>query len=127
MGYTPHDTFEVLVPSFTFSGTINAIVMNNLKPVFCDVDDSLVLDIKKLKVDGPDVKMIIAVGAYGNLPDIEQLGKFADDNKLVLLFDNAPAFGSKYKDKFPCTFGYSEMISLHATKIFTSMEGDSIL
>ena len=38
LGYGPHDTFEVLVPSFTFSGTINAIVTNNLKPVFCDVD-----------------------------------------------------------------------------------------
>ena len=39
MGYNPHESFEVLVPSFTFSGTINAIVTNNLKPVFCDVDD----------------------------------------------------------------------------------------
>src|SRR5690348_11787133 len=39
MGYSAHDTFEVLVPSFTFSGTVNAIVMNNLKPVFCDVDE----------------------------------------------------------------------------------------
>jgi len=123
MGYTPHQSFEVLVPSFTFSGTVNAIVMNNLKPVFCDVDASLILDVKKLKVDSPDVKMIVAVGAYGNLPDLEELGKFADDNKLVLILDNAPAFGSKFKNKFSCAYGYSEMISLHATKIFTSMEG----
>jgi dTDP-4-amino-4,6-dideoxy-D-glucose transaminase len=123
MGYGAHETFEVLVPSFTFSGTINAIVQNNLKPVFCDVDSSLVLDINKLKVDTADVKMIIAVGAYGNLPDLEQLGKFADDNKLVLILDNAPAFGSKFKNRFACSYGYSEMISLHATKIFTSMEG----
>src|SRR5262245_12869112 len=28
LGYGPHDSFEVLVPSFTFSGTINAIVTN---------------------------------------------------------------------------------------------------
>jgi dTDP-4-amino-4,6-dideoxygalactose transaminase len=67
--------------------------------------------------------MIVAVGAYGNLPDLEQLGKFADSNKLVLILDNAPAFGSKFKERYPCSFGYSEMISLHATKIFTSMEG----
>jgi dTDP-4-amino-4,6-dideoxygalactose transaminase len=123
MSYNPHESFEVLVPSFTFSGTINAIVQNNLKPVFCDVDDSLVLDVKKVKVDTDEVKMIIAVGAYGNLPDLEQLGKFADDNKLVLILDNAPAFGSKFKNRFACSYGYSEMISLHATKIFTSMEG----
>jgi dTDP-4-amino-4,6-dideoxygalactose transaminase len=123
LGYTPHESFEVLVPSFTFSGTINAIVMNNLKPVFCDVDDTLVLDVKKLNIDSSNIKMIVAVGAYGNLPDLEQLGKFADNHQLVLILDNAPAFGSKFKNKFPCTYGYSEMISLHATKIFTSMEG----
>ncbi len=51
MGYDPHQSFEVLVPSFTFTGTINALVMNNLKPVFCDVDQSLVLDINKCEID----------------------------------------------------------------------------
>jgi dTDP-4-amino-4,6-dideoxygalactose transaminase len=123
LGYTPHEIFEVLVPSFTFSGTLNAIVMNNLRPVFCDVDQTLVLDVKKLNVDSANIKMIVAVGAYGNLPDLEVLGKFANDNKLVLILDNAPAFGSTFKGKFPCAYGFSEMISLHATKIFTSMEG----
>jgi dTDP-4-amino-4,6-dideoxygalactose transaminase len=123
LGYGPHQTFDVLVPSFTFSGTVNAIVMNNLRPVFCDVDETLTLAVRKLKADSPDIRMIVAVGAYGNLPDLEELGRFADDNKLVLILDNAPAFGSKFRGRFPCTYGYSEMISLHATKIFTSMEG----
>lgn len=123
MGFSPHESFEVLVPSFTFSGTINALVQNNLKPVFCDVDDSLVLDSEKIKVDSKDIKMILSVGAYGNLPDLDKLGGLANANNLVLVLDNAPAFGSKYKNKFPCAYGYSEMISLHATKIFTSMEG----
>jgi len=123
LGYGPHQTFEVLVPSFTFSGTVNAIVMNNLRPVFCDVDETFTLDVQKLKVDSPDLKMIVAVGAYGNLPDLAALGRFADDHELVLILDNAPAFGAKFRDRFPCAYGYSEMISLHATKIFTSMEG----
>lgn len=123
LGYGPHDAFEVLVPSFTFSGTINAIVTNNLKPVFCDVDETLMLDTNKLKVDSPDIKMMVVVGAYGNLANLEELGKFCDDNKLVLILDNAPAFASKFKGKYPCHYGYSEMISFHATKIFSSMEG----
>lgn len=123
LGYGPHDTFEVLVPSFTFSGTINAIVTNNLKPVFCDVDETLTLDVKKLKIDSPDIKMIVSVGAYGNLTNLDELGQFANDNKLVLILDNAPAFASRFKNKFPCDYGYSEMISFHATKIFNSMEG----
>ena len=123
MGYGPHDSFEVLVPSFTFSGTINAIVTNNLKPVFCDVDETLMMNVKNIKVDSPDVKMIISVGAYGNLTDLDALKEFAEQNNLVVILDNAPAFASKFNGKYPHEFGFSEMISFHATKIFNSMEG----
>ena len=101
MGCGPHDSFEVLVPSFTFSGTINAIVTNNLKPVFCDVDAGLVLDLSKAVVDSPGVKMILPVGAYGNLVDLEKLGAIASDPQSRR--DPGPlrpAFGgSKFKGK----------------------------
>ncbi len=123
LGCSPHDTFEVLVPSFTFSGTINALVTNNLKPVFCDVDETLVLDLNKAVVDSPNVKMILPVGAYGNLCDLEQLGSMAKQYNLAVILDNAPAFGSKFKGRHAHEYGFSEMISFHATKIFTSMEG----
>lgn len=123
LGYDFHDTFEVLVPSFTFSGTINAIVTNNLKPVFCDVDETLMLKIKDLQVDSSNIKMIVVVGAYGNLANLDELKKFAEDNNLVVILDNAPAFGSKFKGEYPNKWGFSEMISFHATKIFNSMEG----
>ncbi len=125
--YGPHDTFEVLVPSFTFSGTINAIVTNNLKPVFCDVDEHLVVDLAKAVVDSPEIKMIVAVGAYGNLVNLDELQRFAATNKLVVVLDNAPAFGSRFKGAFPSKFGFSEMLSFHATKIFNSMEGGATI
>ena len=123
LGYGPHDSFEVLVPSFTFSGTINAIVTNNLRPVFCDVDAGLVLDVEKAIVDSPEIKMIVAVGAYGNLADLEKLGALAKKHDLVVILDNAPAFGSRFKGKWSWEYGFSEMISFHATKVFNSMEG----
>jgi dTDP-4-amino-4,6-dideoxygalactose transaminase len=119
----PHDSFEVLVPSFTFSGTINAIVTNNLRPVFCDVDEGLVLDLEKAAADSPDVRMILPVGVYGNLVDMEKLDTLAAASKLAVVLDNAPAFGSKFKGRFPWEFGFSEMISFHATKVLNSMEG----
>ena len=75
----------MLVPSFTFSGTINAIVQSNLKPVCCDMDESLILGINKFSIDSSHIKMVIAVGAHGNLPDIEKLGKWADDIGLVFI------------------------------------------
>jgi dTDP-4-amino-4,6-dideoxygalactose transaminase len=123
LGYGPHDSFEVLVPSFTFSGTINAIVTNNLKPVFCDVDAGLVLDVNKAVADSPSIKMILAVGAYGNLVNLEKLGALAKSNELTVILDNAPAFGTTFKGKFSWEYGFSEMISFHATKVFNSMEG----
>lgn len=123
LGYGPHDSFEVLVPSFTFSGTINAIVTNNLRPVFCDVDAGLVLDVNKAQIDSPDIRMIVVVGAYGNLANLEQLGALAKSKDLVVILDNAPAFGSTFKGKHSWQYGFSEMISFHATKVFNSMEG----
>jgi dTDP-4-amino-4,6-dideoxy-D-glucose transaminase len=123
LGYGPHDSFEVLVPSFTFSGTINAIVTNNLKPVFCDVDRGLVLDVDKMQADSKEIRMVMAVGAYGNLADLEVLGRFAKENDCVVILDNAPAFGSTFKGKHSWQYGFSEMISFHATKVFNSMEG----
>lgn len=123
LGFGPHDSFEVLVPSFTFAGTINAIVTNNLKPVFCDVNESLVLDLEKTVVDSPDIRLILPVGVYGNLVDLERLGAFGAKHRLIAVLDNAPAFGSKFRSKFSWEFGFSEMISFHATKIFASMEG----
>lgn len=123
LGYGPHDSFEVLVPSFTFSGTINAIVTNNLKPVFCDVDRGLVLDVDKMQADSKEIRMVMAVGAYGNLADLEVLGRFAKENDCVVILDNAPAFGSTFKGRHSWEYGFSEMISFHATKVFNSMEG----
>lgn len=123
LGVGPHESFEVLVPSFTFSGTINAIVMNNLHPVFCDVDATLVLDIEKALVDSPDVRMILPVGAYGNIVNLERLRQIAREKNLAVILDNAPAFGTRFDGKHAWEYGFSEMISFHATKIFNSMEG----
>jgi dTDP-4-amino-4,6-dideoxygalactose transaminase len=67
--------------------------------------------------------MIVPVGAYGNLADLEKLGDFAKANNLVVVQDNAPAFGSKFKGRFPWEYGFNETLSFHATKVFSSMEG----
>lgn len=125
MGYGPHDSFNVLVPSLTFSGTINAIIMNNLKPVFCDVDETLTIDLTK--ADFFNIKMVVLVGAYGNLPNIDLLNKIVDEHQLEVIFDNAPAFGSTYRNKFISNYGYSEIFSFHASKIFNSMEGGAAI
>lgn len=123
LGFREFETFDVLLPSFTFPGTANAVIMNNLKPVFCDVDHSLTIDVNKIDTINKDIKMIIGVGVFGNLPNIEKLGEFAELNQLNLIFDNAPAFGATRRGKFTNNFGFSEIFSFHVTKLFSSMEG----
>jgi len=123
LGFNQYDSFKVLVPSFTFAGTINAIVANNLEPVFCDVDETLTIDINKCEIISNDIKMIIPVSAYGNLTNFDKIKEFARTNNLAVIFDNAPAFGSKYDKKFTCNHDFDVIYSLHASKIFNSMEG----
>jgi len=127
LGYGVHDTFDVLVPSFTFSGTINALVSNNLKPVFCDIDNTLTMDFSKLDNVNDNVKMLLPVGVYGNLPDIEKAKAFSEAHGMALLFDNAPAFGATYKGHPPAYYKIEEIYSFHATKIYNSMEGGAAL
>jgi dTDP-4-amino-4,6-dideoxygalactose transaminase len=123
----PTESFDVLVPSFTFAGTVNAIVLNNLRPVFCDVDGTLTLDFRKVGPPPAGVKMICPVGAYGNLPNLTALSDYAAEHQLAVVLDNAPAFGAKFEGKYPCAYGMSEIISFHATKVVSSMEGGAAI
>ena len=93
MGYDVADSFGVLVPSFTFSGTVNAIVANHLIPVFCDIDESFTISPEAVLESDDSVKMVIPVSVYGRLPDINRIGKYANRNNLKVIFDKAPAFG----------------------------------
>lgn len=118
------DGQRVLVPSLTFSGTLAAITLNNLQPVYGDVDNTFTLCIEhdgQLRVP-VGCKMIVAVGAYGNLPDIDALLEASEAFKIPLIIDAAPAFGSTYKGEHPGHYAPC-IYSFHATKNFSTMEG----
>ena len=110
------------MPSFTFSGTVNALVQNNIEPVFCDIDSTLTIDLSKAKID-KDIKFVIAASVYGNIPDIINIKKFCKKNNLVFILDNAPGFCSRINNKFPNNYNVDQIYSFHATKIFNSVEG----
>jgi dTDP-4-amino-4,6-dideoxygalactose transaminase len=110
-----------IVPSFTFSGTVNALVLNNIEPIFCDIDDTLTVNFAQIKKINNNIKFFIGVSVYGNIPDIKNILKLK--SKLVCILDSAPAFGSTYKNKYANEYGIEEIYSFHATKVFTTMEG----
>lgn len=114
---------KAIVPSFTFSGTVNALILNNIEPIFCDINESLTININQNIKITKDVKFIIGVSTYGNIPNILEIKKFCKKNKIVFLLDSAPAFGSKFKNKYPNSLDIDEIYSFHATKVFNSIEG----
>lgn len=123
-----------IVPSFTWSGTVNTLILNNITPIFCDIDKNFTLDLKKIEKKISElgkikkkIKFIVPVSNYGNIIDIDSLKTFCKKNKVIALMDSAPAFGSKFKKKSPNNFGIDEIYSFHATKIMTSMEGGCVI
>lgn len=44
-----NERIYALVPSFTWSGTVNALILNNITPIFCDVNNTFLLDLNKVE------------------------------------------------------------------------------
>lgn len=122
-------TGEVIIPSFTFVATANALLWLGIKPVFCDIDRRThSLDPAKVKplING-NTTGIIGVHLWGKPCDIDGLAEVARRHELKLLFDSAHAFGCSYKGRLIGNFGDAEVFSFHATKFLNSLEGGAVV
>jgi perosamine synthetase len=126
-GIGPGD--EVIVPSFTFIATANAVVYTGATPVFVDIDPST-YNIDPGAVDSaitPRTKAIIPVHQLGLAADLDTLATIARRHDLVLLEDAAPAIGATYKGRRVGGFGNSTCLSFHPRKAITTGEGGMLL
>jgi len=119
---------KVIVPSFTFIASAQAISWAGLTPVFCDVNsETHMIDIESIeKVIDKDVSAILPVNLWGGTNDLDLLQDYACKRNLGLVFDSAHSFGVEYKGQSIGGWGDAEVFSFHATKIFTSGEGGCI-
>lgn len=119
---------EVITTPFTFASTTHAIVRNNLVPVFCDInDEDFTIDVSKIEDLITDRTVaIVPVHVYGNMCDVEEIGRIADKYGLKVIYDAAHAFGVKYKGISSACFGDASMFSFHATKVFSTIEGGAV-
>ena len=121
-------TGEVITTPFTFPATTTALIQNNLKPVYCDIN----LHDFNIKADDIEKSItsktsaIMPVHVFGNPCDIEKIEKIARNNNLKVIYDAAHCFGVKYKNKGIGNFGDISMFSFHATKIFHTLEGGAL-
>lgn len=119
---------EVITTPFTFASTTNAIVRNNLEPVFCDIDPvTYTIDAEKIESLITDKTCaIMPVHVYGNVCNIEEIDRIAQKYGLKVIYDAAHTFGETYKGQGIGSFGDVSCFSFHATKVFNSIEGGAV-
>ncbi len=120
---------EVLVPSFTFVATANAIVSTGAKPVFVDIlKENYTIDPDDLqKKITKKTRAIIPVHLYGNVANVEKLSEISKKHNLPIIEDAAQSLGSTYKGKHTGTFFEMGCYSMYPAKVMTSGEGGFIV
>tara|TARA_B100000579_G_C22847906_1_gene865529 strand:- start:5362 stop:6477 length:1116 start_codon:yes stop_codon:yes gene_type:complete len=120
---------EVLVQSFTYVSTIQAITALGAKPVFCDINiDNISIDLEDAeKKISKKTKAILPVHYAGQTGQLENIYKFAKKYKICVIEDAAHAFGSKYKNRLIGKKGDLVCFSFDGIKNITSGEGGAII
>jgi perosamine synthetase len=119
---------EVIVPSFTFIATAEAVVLAGAKPVFADIDlCTYTIDPEKIEEAITNkTKAVITVDLYGLSADMERIKKITDKHNLTLIEDAAQAHGTSYKTRPPGYFADITCWSFYASKNMTTGEGGMI-
>ena len=119
---------EVITTPFTFVATSNAIIYNDLKPMFADIcSDTFNIDPedvrRKIK---KDTKAIIYVDYAGQPCDIKALRDIADEFDLYLIEDACHAIGAEYEGRKVGNFADLTIFSFHPVKHMTTGEGGAV-
>ncbi|MEX0874853.1 MAG: DegT/DnrJ/EryC1/StrS family aminotransferase [Actinomycetota bacterium] len=118
---------EVIVPSFTFIATVNAVVAAGAVPVFCEVDSSLGADPADVESKITDrTAAIMPVHLENQGCDLDSLLEIAQRRGVAIIEDACQAIGSSYKGKALGTIGDCGAYSLQLEKNVTSGEGGAL-
>jgi dTDP-4-amino-4,6-dideoxygalactose transaminase len=116
---------EVIIPSFTFLAGPAAIVWNNLRPVFIDVDPATTNATASLVAAAitPRTVAISAVHNFGNPCDVASLEAVAAEHGLPLVIDAAHGFGASLHGEPVGRGATAQVFSLSPTKLLIAGEG----
>jgi len=120
---------EVITTPFTFVSTVNAIIRCGLVPVFADVlpSDGTMDPESARALISPRTVAILPVHVYGNVCDVEAFDALAEESSLPVIYDAAHAFGAEYRGVSALGFGHASIVSFHATKVFSTIEGGAVV
>ena len=126
LGVGPGD--EVIVPTYTWVATINAVVALGAVPVFVDIDDTLTMDPTKVEAAvTPCAKVLLPVHMRGCGADMAPLLDAAERRGLRVVEDAAQAVGGRYRGQRLGTLGTLGAFSLQYHKVITTGEGGMVV
>ncbi len=122
-------TGEVITTPYSFVATTHALLWNNVKPVFVDIDpQSFNMDPDRIEAAiTADTTAIMPVHCYGNPCDVDRIQNIADAYGLRVIYDAAHAFGVTEAGGSLLRHGDMAVLSFHATKVFNTFEGGAIV
>lgn len=120
---------EIITTPFSFIATTSSIVWEGCTPIFVDINKhDLNIDPEKIEeAITPNTKAIIATHVYGNPCDVVKIEKIAKKYNLKVIYDGAHAFDVKINGKSIFLYGDISTCSLHASKIYHSIEGGFVV
>lgn len=120
---------EVITTPYSFVATSHALLWNDIKPVFVDIDPSTCnIDPRKIEAAiTPATTAIMPVHCYGIPCNMNEIQEIADNYGLKVIYDAAHAFAVKQDGESILNQGDLSVLSFHATKVFNTFEGGAII
>jgi dTDP-4-amino-4,6-dideoxygalactose transaminase len=119
---------EVIIPSFTFAATANAVKLCGATPIFADIDENFCIDINHVKkLINKKTKAIMPVHLYGHPANIIELKSICNNKNILIIEDAAQAHGASLNNISVGTMGDIACFSFYPTKNMTSGEGGMIV
>lgn len=119
---------EVIMPTFTFVASFEAVLSVGALPVLADVDETLTLNPESVRqAITPRTKCIMPVHMCGGMADLDPLMEICKEYDLLLLEDACQSIGASYKGRYLGTVGDAGTFSFDFVKTVTCAEGGAIL
>ena len=117
-------TGEVILPSFTFVASANAVITGGAKPVFADISyDTCNIDPESIKrLISPNTEAIMPVHFGGQSADMTAIMNIAENHKLCVIEDSAETIGGTHNGQLAGSFAIG-CFSFYPTKNLTTGEG----
>lgn len=119
---------EVIMPSFTFVASFEAVLSVGAIPVLVDIDETLTMNPEAVRAAiTPKTRCVMPVHMCGSMANLDALQQICKEHKLVLLEDACQSIGAKYKGRSLGTIGDAGTFSFDFVKTITCAEGGVVM